>query len=210
MLYLCGYSIDNLSLMALTIADGFVVDDAIVVIENITRHTETGCRRWQAALHGAAEIGFTVLSISISLIAVFIPILLMGGHRGTPVPRIRHHAVGGDRVFAGDFADHDADDVRAPVSGRDEGKKHNIFYRLSGWSVDSMRLGYEKSLGWVLRHQPLMLAVTLATVALTRVSLHHRAQGIFSAAGCRPAFGHHHRGSGDFVPGDARPASWSL
>src|SRR5271155_1119417 len=78
-LYIMGYSIDNLSLMALTIATGFVVDDAIVVIENITRHTEAGMTPMQAALHGASEIGFTVLSISISLIAVFIPILLMPG-----------------------------------------------------------------------------------------------------------------------------------
>ena len=78
-MYLCGYSLDNLSLMALTIATGFVVDDAIVVIENITRHLEQGMPPMQAALLGAQEIGFTVLSISVSLIAVFIPILLMGG-----------------------------------------------------------------------------------------------------------------------------------
>ena len=78
-MYLLGYSIDNLSLMALTISTGFVVDDAIVVIENITRHLETGIRPLQAALLGARQIGFTVLSMSASLIAVFIPILLMGG-----------------------------------------------------------------------------------------------------------------------------------
>src|SRR3954470_6666106 len=78
-MYLCGYSIDNLSLMALTIATGFVVDDAIVVIENITRHMEEGLPPVQAALLGAREIGFTVLTISVSLVAVFIPILLMGG-----------------------------------------------------------------------------------------------------------------------------------
>src|SRR4029077_20692327 len=78
-MYLFRYSLDNLSLMALTIATGFVVDDAIVVIENVTRHLEQGMRPMEAALKGAQEIGFTVLSISISLIAVFIPILLMGG-----------------------------------------------------------------------------------------------------------------------------------
>ena len=78
-MYLCGYSLDNLSLMALTISTGFVVDDAIVVIENITRYLEEGMRPLQAALRGAREIGFTVLSISTSLVAVFIPILLMGG-----------------------------------------------------------------------------------------------------------------------------------
>ena len=78
-MYLIGYTLDNLSLMALTIATGFVVDDAIVVIENITRHLENGMKPMQAALKGAEEIGFTVLSMSISLIAVFIPILMMSG-----------------------------------------------------------------------------------------------------------------------------------
>ncbi len=78
-MYLLGYSIDNLSLMALTISTGFVVDDAIVVMENISRHLEQGMAPFAAALKGAQEIGFTVFSISISLIAVFIPILMMGG-----------------------------------------------------------------------------------------------------------------------------------
>src|SRR5213075_3242673 len=78
-MYLFGYSLDNLSLMALTIATGFVVDDAIVVVENITRHLEHGMAPLEAALLGAKEIGFTVISISLSLIAVFIPILMMGG-----------------------------------------------------------------------------------------------------------------------------------
>ena len=78
-MYLCGYSLDNLSLMALTISTGFVVDDAIVVIENISRYREQGMAPFEAAVRGAREIGFTVLSISVSLVAVFIPILLMGG-----------------------------------------------------------------------------------------------------------------------------------
>ena len=78
-MYLLGYSLDNLSLMALTISTGFVVDDAIVVLENVTRHIEAGMSRMQAALQGAREVGFTVLSMSVSLIAVFVPILLMGG-----------------------------------------------------------------------------------------------------------------------------------
>ena len=78
-MYLIGYSLDNLSLMALTVATGFVVDDAIVVLENVTRYIEDGLSPLEAALKGANEVGFTVLSMSISLIAVFIPILLMGG-----------------------------------------------------------------------------------------------------------------------------------
>ena len=78
-MYLLGFSLNNLSLMALTISTGFVVDDAIVVLENITRHIEEGKSRLQAAMHGPTEVGFTVISISLSLIAVFLPLLLMGG-----------------------------------------------------------------------------------------------------------------------------------
>src|SRR6202040_3535852 len=78
-MYLMGYSLDNLSLMALTISTGFVVDDAIVVLENVSRHIEGGMGRRQAAMQGPREVGFTVLSMSVSLIAVFVPILLMGG-----------------------------------------------------------------------------------------------------------------------------------
>ena len=78
-MYLLGFSLDNLSLMALTVATGFVVDDAIVVLENISRYLEEGMPRMQAALRGAREVGFTVLSMTVSLIAVFLPILLMGG-----------------------------------------------------------------------------------------------------------------------------------
>ncbi len=78
-MYLLGYRLDNLSLMALTISTGFVVDDAIVVIENITRHMEQGKKPFDAAIQGTAEVGFTVLTISLSLIAVFIPLLLMSG-----------------------------------------------------------------------------------------------------------------------------------
>lgn len=81
-MYLCGFSLNNLSLMALTIATGFVVDDAIVVLENIARHLEAGMKPLQAALQGTREVGFTVISMSLSLVAVFLPLLLMGGLRG--------------------------------------------------------------------------------------------------------------------------------
>ena len=111
-MYLLGFSLDNLSLMALTISTGFVVDDAIVVLENITRHMEEGKTRLQAAMLGAREVGFTVISISLSLIAVFLPLLLMGGLVGPAVPRIHDHAVDGGADFAGRLADDDADDVR--------------------------------------------------------------------------------------------------
>ncbi len=166
-LYLFGYSVDNLSLMALTIATGFVVDDAIVVIENITRHIEQGMAPMQAALHGAAEIGFTVLSISVSLIAVFIPILLMPGIVGR---LFREFAItlSVAIVLSLVISLTMTPMMCARLSSREEeGVKHNIFYRMSGASVDFLKLGYEKSLAWVLRHQPLTLGVTMATIALT-------------------------------------------
>jgi multidrug efflux pump len=165
-LYMLGYSIDNLSLMALTIATGFVVDDAIVVIENITRHTENGMSPMQAALHGAEEIGFTVLSISISLIAVFIPILLMPGIVGR---LFREFAItlSVAIIFSLVISLTMTPMMCARLPGREDEKKHNFLYRLSGASVELLRAGYEKSLGWVLRRQPLMLLVTVATVALS-------------------------------------------
>ncbi len=112
-MYVFGYSLDNLSLMALTIATGFVVDDAIVVMENISRHLEDGMQPFAAALQGAREIGFTVLTISMSLIAVFIPILADGRDHRPAVPRVRGHALGGDHRFDDRLAHHHADDVRA-------------------------------------------------------------------------------------------------
>ncbi len=121
-MYLCGYSLNNLSLMALTIATGFVVDDAIVVLENVSRYIEKGMTPYEAALRGVREVGFTVLSMSVSLIAVFIPILLMGGIVGRLLPGIRGHAVGRDPDFARLVADDDADDVRAPVEAAGGGR----------------------------------------------------------------------------------------
>ena len=94
-MYLFGFSLDNLSLMSLTIATGFVVDDAIVMIENIARYVERGEEPLEAALHGAGEIGFTIISLTVSLIAVLIPLLFMRRRGRAAVPRIRHHA--GDR-----------------------------------------------------------------------------------------------------------------
>ena len=104
--------------MALTIATGFVVDDAIVVIENITRHIENGMKPMQAALKGAEEIGFTVLSMSISLIAVFIPDPDDERRRGAPVPRIRGGSFGRHRRVHGGLAHGHAHDVRVAAEGR--------------------------------------------------------------------------------------------
>ena len=108
--------------MALTISTGFVVDDAIVVLENISRYLEQGMPRVEAAIRGAGEVGFTVVSISLSLIAVFAPLLFFGGHRRAPVHRIRAHAVGGGHDLDGRLADDDADDVRAHPAARASGR----------------------------------------------------------------------------------------
>lgn len=163
-MYLCGYSLDNLSLMALTISTGFVVDDAIVVIENVARHLEQGMAPMQAALQGASEIGFTVLSMSLSLVAVFIPILLMGGIVGR---LFREFAVTlsvailmslvisltATPMMCARFLTHD----------RPEG--HGRAYRASEAFFNWMLGTYETTLGWVLRHQFLTLVVLMFTIA---------------------------------------------
>ena len=121
-MYLLGYSIDNLSLMALTISTGFVVDDAIVVIENITRYHETGLSPLQAALRGSQEIGSTVLSMSLSLIAVFIPILLMGGIVGRLFREFAVTLCVTILHLAGRFVDGDAHDVREISAADQQGR----------------------------------------------------------------------------------------
>jgi multidrug efflux pump len=165
-MYLLGYSIDNLSLMAMTIATGFVVDDAIVVIENITRHIEAGMKPFAAALEGAREIGFTVFSISMSLIAVFIPILLMGGIVGR---LFREFAV---TLSVAIFVSMLVSLTTTPMmcawllKGKEEEKHGRVFAaseKAFRWILDR----YESALRWVLGHQPLTLAVTLATMAAT-------------------------------------------
>jgi multidrug efflux pump len=165
-MYLLGYSIDNLSLMALTVATGFVVDDAIVVIENITRHLEEGLSPLQAALVGAKEIGFTVVSMSMSLIAVFIPILLMGGIVGR---LFREFAVTLSVAIAVSMV---VSLTTTPMMCarllKPHGEeKHGRIYRANEASFDWILKKYETSLAWVLKHQPLTLAVTLATMAAT-------------------------------------------
>jgi multidrug efflux pump len=165
-MYLLGYSLDNLSLMALTISTGFVVDDAIVVIENITRHLEQGMTPLKAALRGAREIGFTVISISLSLVAVFIPILMMGGIVGRLFREFAvtlSLAIGVSLLVSLTTTPMMCATLLRPA----QLEKHGRFYRTSErvfqWVLDQ----YESSLGWVLRHQPLVLAVTLLTMAAT-------------------------------------------
>jgi multidrug efflux pump len=163
-MYLLGFSIDNLSLMALTVATGFVVDDAIVVIENITRYLEEGMAPLDAALRGAREIGFTVLTISISLIAVFIPILLMGGIVGR---LFREFAIVLSVAIAVSMVvSLTATPMMCAVLLRSrEGERHGRLYQASERVFDRILRGYDRSLSWVLRHQPLVLFITLATMA---------------------------------------------
>jgi multidrug efflux pump len=165
-MYLLGYSLDNLSLMALAISTGFVVDDAIVVLENITRFIEQGMSPVQAAYRGAKEIGFTVLSMSTSLIAVFIPILLMGGIVGR---LFREFAVVlSIAISISLLISLTATPAMCAKFLRPLGeKRHGRFYRASEWLFDRLLGGYRRSLQWVLRHQPLTLAVTIATACLS-------------------------------------------
>ncbi len=165
-MYLCGYSIDNLSLMALTIATGFVVDDAIVVIENIMRHLEAGMQPMEAALLGAQEIGFTVLSISISLIAVFIPILMMGGIVGR---LFREFAVtlSVSIIMSLIVSLTTTPMMCAKLLKPHSEDRHGRLYNWSEGVFNWILSGYERSLTWVLRHQPFTLAIALVTIGLT-------------------------------------------
>ena len=163
-MYLCRYSIDNLSLMALTISTGFVVDDAIVVIENVTRYIEQGMAPTHAALKGASEIGFTVLSISISLVAVFIPILMMGGIVGR---LFREFAV---TLSVAILVSLLISLTTTPMMCsrllkhiREQDKSR--LYQLSERGFQWMLRTYERSLTWVLEHSALTLAVLLMTIA---------------------------------------------
>jgi multidrug efflux pump len=164
-MYLCNYSIDNLSLMALTISTGFVVDDAIVVIENVTRHLEQGLRPLQAALLGAQEIGFTVLSISISLVAVFIPILLMGGIVGR---LFREFAV---TLSVAILVSLVISLTTTPMMcsrllKHQREEDHGRLYRASEKVFVGVLRLYEYTLTWVLRHPMPMLVLLLITIGV--------------------------------------------
>jgi hydrophobe/amphiphile efflux-1 (HAE1) family protein len=165
-MYLLHYNLDNLSLMALAICTGFVVDDAIVVIENITRYLEAGASPIEAAMKGSREIGFTVLSMSLSLIAVFIPLLLMGGIIGR---LFREFSVTLSAAIAVSLC---VSLTTTPMmcarflksdKGIKHGRMHQAIERVFQWSVQT----YAAGLRWVLRHQPFMLALTGATICLS-------------------------------------------
>ena len=168
-MHLLGYSLNNLSLMALTIATGFVVDDAIVVLENVSRHIERGMKPVQAALLGAREVGFTVLSMSLSLIAVFIPILLMGGIVGR---LFREFAV---TLSVAIMVSLLVSLTTTPMMcalllrGRDtnaSGHQPGRLQRAASRAFAALVRGYGRSLGWALRHGVLMMVLLFATVCL--------------------------------------------
>jgi multidrug efflux pump len=162
-MYMCGFSIDNLSLMALTISSGFVVDDAIVVLENITRLREDGLSPMDAALRGAAEIGPTVLSISISLVAVFIPILLMGGIVGR---LFREFAITlSVTIVMSMLISLTATPTMCARILKDQ-DQHGWLYRKTERFFELLLYGYEHALRWVLRHSAIVLAIAIATLAL--------------------------------------------
>ena len=173
-MYLLGYSLDILSLMALTIATGFVVDDAIVVLENISRHLEEGMPRMQAALRGAQEVGFTVLSISLSLIAVFIPILLMGGILGR---LFREFTITLSIAILISLAISLSTTPMMcalwlkPREVADTPRRRTMFDRVLG--------GYERSLAWALRHGGLVMLILFGAVCLNVVLFTLVPKGLF-------------------------------
>ncbi len=164
-MYLFGYSLDNLSLMALTIATGFVVDDAIVVIENISRYVEQGMRPLEAALQGASEIGFTVFSISMSLVAVFIPILMMGGIIGR---LFREFAVTlSVAILVSLLVSLTATPMMCSRLLKAESSAgHGRLYKLNERFFNAISRAYEKGLRWVLRFPAFTLCVLLITIAV--------------------------------------------
>jgi HAE1 family hydrophobic/amphiphilic exporter-1 len=164
-LYALGYSLDNLSLMALSIAVGFVVDDAVVEIENIVRHTEGGLSPYEAALAGSGEIGFTVMTITLSLIAVFIPLFLMSGYVGL---LFREFAVAVSAALVLSLLiSRTLTPMMCAYLLKPESKEHGWLYRLLEGGFDGLLNAYEAGLKVVLRHRFITLMVMLGTIALT-------------------------------------------
>jgi HAE1 family hydrophobic/amphiphilic exporter-1 len=164
-LYEMGYSLDNLSLMALSIAVGFVVDDAVVEIENITRHIEEGLSPYDAAMKGSGEIGFTVMAITFSLIAVFIPLFLMSGYVGL---LFREFAITVSVALVLSLViSRTLTPMMCAYLLKPESKKHGRLYRLSERGFDALLYAYEVGLRIVFRHRFITLMVMLGTIVLT-------------------------------------------
>jgi multidrug efflux pump len=177
-MYLLGYSVNNLSLMALTVSTGFVVDDAIVVMENITRLIELGMSPWEASLKGAQEVGFTVLSMSLSLIAVFVPLLFMGGLIG----RLFHEfamtlcvSIAISMVVSLTVTPMMCVYLLKPAGP----EKHGRFYRLSEGAFNRVLAGYRRTLVWSLRHPVLIVFSLFGALVMNVVLLIFVPKGLF-------------------------------
>src|SRR5438477_282482 len=165
-MYAFSYSLDNLSLMALTLCVGFVVDDAIVMLENITRHIEMGKSRMRATLDGSKEIGFTIVSMTVSLVAVFIPVLFMGGILGRLLRDFGVVII--DALLISGFVSLTLTPMLCSRMLVDEhARKHGRFYALSERAFDAWLSGYRGTLAWVLRHQRLTLGAFFAITVVT-------------------------------------------
>jgi multidrug efflux pump len=205
-MYLCGFSVNNFTLMALTIATGFVVDDAIVVSENTMRHIEEGMSPYEAAVIGAREVGFTVLAMSISLIAVFIPILLMGGIVGRLFREFAITLSAAILVSLVVSLTTSPDDVRAPAAARRRAQAQSLC--AGARTLRRLRAaGYRASLAWSLRHGPLVMLVLLATVCLNVYLYVIIPKGFFPTQDTGPPRRRHPGGPEQLVPGDARQAA---
>ena len=188
-MYLLGFSLDNLSLMAMTIAVGFVVDDAIVVVENIYRHIEEGMKPFEAALTGAREIGFTVVSISVSLVAVFIPLLLMGGIVGRLFREFALTVTAAIAVSV--LVSLTLTPMLASRFLERESEQHGRIYRAIERMFDALVHAYARGLDLVLRHRFVTLMTFFATIALTGVLFVDDPEGLLPDPGHRPDHRHH-------------------
>ena len=199
-MYLLDYSLDNLSLMALTLAVGFVIDDAIVMLENIFRHVEEGMKPMEAAIKGAGEIGFTIVSISFSLVAVFIPLLFMGGIVGR---LFREFAVTVTAaVLVSAFVCLTLTPMMCSRFLHHDTSRHGWLYRAIEALFNGLIAFYRRTLDIALRHPFHHAAGVPRHRQPERLSLHHHPQGILPAAGQRRRAGYHRGRAGRLVQGD--------
>ncbi len=204
-MYVLGYTIDNLSLMALTLAVGFIVDDAIVMLENIVRHMEDGKGRMEAALEGAREIGFTIVSMTASLAAVFLPVLFMGGIVG----RLLHEfaVVIGAAVIVSGVVSLTLTPMLCSRFLRPPREAHGRVYAASERVFTGMLTTYDRSLQLALRHPRFTLGIFFATLVADRLPLRDHSQGLHSQRGHRPGLRVHRGLAGHLLRGhDGAPA----
>ena len=208
-MYLLDYSLDNLSLMALTLAVGFVVDDAIVVLENIVRHMEEGEKPYEAAVKGAQEIGFTIVSMTISLVAAFIPVLFMSGMLGRI---LREFAVTiCVAILVSGFISLSltpmlVQPLPAPAA-RPEARTGCIMFL--GRCLDAMNRGYEVTLAWVMRHHVTTMVASLVVLWATFHMFGLVPKGLYSERRYRPVADQHRRRARGFLRADGAVTSSS-